>query len=169
MTDTVKRPWYQEPFVWLILLFPSLAVIGGIITITLAINSYDGLVVDDYYKQGLQINKKLDRDHAASRHGLKAFVTFHISDQVIEIKLSKTTDYELPDSLTITFYHHTRAGFDTTLAYEKMESNIYRGRLPDLVAGEWTVELSADDWRLMNSVKMPMPMTREFLIEPAYQ
>jgi len=169
MTDTVKRPWYQEPYVWLIILFPSLAVVGGMITITLAINSYDGLVVDDYYKQGLQINQKLDRDHAAARHGLRAFMTIHVADQVIAIELDKNADYKLPNNVNVTFYHHTRSGFDTTLTFEKMENNIYRGRLPDLVAGEWTVELSADDWRLMNSVKMPMPMTREFLIEPTYQ
>lgn len=169
MTDTVKRPWYQEPYVWLILLFPSLAVIGGIITITLAINSYDGLVVDDYYKQGLQINQKLDRDKAASRHGLRAFMTFQVSDQVITIELDKNADYTLPSQLNIAFSHHTRAGFDTELTFEQMENGVYRGRLPDLVPGEWTVALSADDWRLINSVKMPMPMSREFLIEPAYK
>jgi hypothetical protein len=169
MTNIAKRPWYQEPYVWLVILFPALAVVGGMVTITLAIKSNDGLVVDDYYKQGLQINQTLDRDRASGRHGLKAFMTFHVSDQVIEIKLNKTTDYQLPDSLNLFFSHHTRSGFDTSLTFERMEDNVYRGQLPNLVAGEWTVELSADDWRLINSVKMPMPMTREFLIEPAYQ
>ncbi len=169
MTDIVKRAWYQEPYVWLVILFPSLAVIGGMITITLAINSNDGLVVDDYYKQGLQINQKLDRDYAAGRYGLKAFMAFYVSDQVIEINLYRNTDYVLPNTLNVTFFHHTRSGFDTSLTFEKMENSIYRGQLPNLIAGEWTVELSADDWRLMSSVKMPMPMTREFLIEPTYQ
>jgi hypothetical protein len=169
MTGIIKRPWYQEPYVWLILLFPSLAVIGGMITITLAINSNDGLVVDDYYKQGLQINQKLDRDRAAGRHGLRAFITFSVSEKVIVIDLDKHADYELPNRLDIRFYHHTRSGFDTMLTFERMENSIYRGALPDLIAGEWTMELAADDWRLINSVRMPMPMTREFLIEPAYK
>ncbi|WP_353569943.1 FixH family protein [Candidatus Albibeggiatoa sp. nov. BB20] len=168
MTDIVKRPWYQEPYVWLVIFFPSLAVVGGMITITLAITSYDGLVVDDYYKQGLQINKKLDRDKAAGRHGLRAFMAFNVSDNVIVIELDKQADYELPSSLNIVFSHRTRAGFDTSLSFERMEGSIYRGQLPDLIAGKWTVELAADDWRLIGAVKMPMPMTREFLIEPTY-
>ena len=38
---------------------------GGLITLWLAITSFDGLVADDYYKQGLAINQTLARADAA--------------------------------------------------------------------------------------------------------
>ena len=64
MADT-KR-WYAEPWVWLLIALPMTAVIGGMITIYLAVTTSDGLVVDDYYKRGKAINiRKL---HARSSH-----------------------------------------------------------------------------------------------------
>jgi hypothetical protein len=47
-----KTPWYREPWVWLMIAFPMSAVIGGMITIYLAVTTSTGLVVDDYYKRG---------------------------------------------------------------------------------------------------------------------
>ena len=75
----MKKPWYREPFVWLVILFPASAVIGGMITISLAISSDDGLVVDDYYKRGLEINRTLERDKAAARHGIQATLGFNVT------------------------------------------------------------------------------------------
>ena len=54
------RPWFREPWVWLLIALPASAVLGGMVTIWIAVDSDDGLVVDDYYKRGLEINKKLD-------------------------------------------------------------------------------------------------------------
>jgi len=34
---TLKPPWYREPLVWLVIFFPAIAVMGGLITIYLAI------------------------------------------------------------------------------------------------------------------------------------
>ncbi|MDM8569753.1 FixH family protein [Thiotrichales bacterium HSG1] len=108
-----KKPWYREPFVWLIILFPASAVIGGMITISLAINSDDGLVVDDYYKQGLEINLVLKRDKAAVKHGLQA--TLNFTNQLIQIQLNKNAEYQLPNQIVIHLSHHTRSGFDQEL------------------------------------------------------
>ena len=65
-------PWYKESYVWLLIFFPLLAVIGGIVTTILAVQSDDGLVVDDYYKQGLEINRTLERDQVAVDYNLDA-------------------------------------------------------------------------------------------------
>ena len=71
-----STPWHKEHYVWLIIFFPLLAVVGGIITFILAINSNDGLVVDDYYKQGLEINRTLERDQNAANYELDADIQF---------------------------------------------------------------------------------------------
>lgn len=53
---------------------PAVVVVAGFITLWLAISSDDGLVSDDYYKQGLTVNQRLQRDHLAGDLGLHADV-----------------------------------------------------------------------------------------------
>jgi hypothetical protein len=59
---------------WLVIAFPLTAVIVGFVSLALAIRSDDGMVEDDYYKQGMTINRMLDRDKAAAAEGLTATV-----------------------------------------------------------------------------------------------
>ncbi|MDM8565699.1 FixH family protein [Candidatus Halobeggiatoa sp. HSG11] len=146
-----KKPWYREPYVWLVILFPASAVIGGMVTISMAINSDDGLVVDDYYKQGLEINRVLERDKAAIKHGLHA--TLNLTDQLIQVQLDKNSDYNLPKQIAIRLSHHTRSGFDTEFIIDRVSDNIYQTKVPQLIAGEWYVQIAADDWRLLQSIR----------------
>ena len=50
-----KSSWYRMPLVWMLILIPGSAVIMGVVMIWLAISNEDGLVADDYYKQGKTI------------------------------------------------------------------------------------------------------------------
>lgn len=158
-----KRPWYREPYVWLVILFPTIAVIGGIITFHLAVWSQDGLVVDDYYKQGLQINRLLARDQAAASHGLQA--TFHFNEEthLIRLYLTANPNYPLPSQIELNFSHHTRSNFDKHLVLQRGGKNFYQAALPELIPGAWYVELAADDWRLLKSLRVPLTV-REWQI-----
>ena len=49
--NSVVQPWYRQGWPWFLIALPASAVIGGIITIILAVNSPNALVVDDYYKE----------------------------------------------------------------------------------------------------------------------
>ena len=51
---------------------PAVVIVAGVITLWLAVRSSDGLVTDDYYKQGLAVNQVLERDHRAAALGLRA-------------------------------------------------------------------------------------------------
>lgn len=151
----MKLPWYREPFVWLLIFFPASAVIGGMITIVLAIHSDDGLVVDDYYKQGLEINRTLERDKAAIRHGLQAILRFNIELQLIHLNLNAHPSYKLPQQVLLQLSHHTRSGFDKQIVLEYIGDNTYQGALPILKIGVFSAQLMADDWRLVKSIRIP--------------
>ena len=71
-SDVPVRNWKREPLVWMLIAIPLAAVIMGVVMLTLAIQSYSGLVVDDYYKKGKQINRVLARDRFAYELGLAA-------------------------------------------------------------------------------------------------
>lgn len=52
------RKWYGYGWVWFVLLIPFSAVLFGIFMIIAATQYPDDTVVDNYYKEGLAINKK---------------------------------------------------------------------------------------------------------------
>lgn len=150
-----SRAWYREPLVWLLISFPLTAVIAGFFTLYLAIISSDGLVVDDYYQRGKEINKSLARDHAAAQHGLRASVTLDVAKQEVVVQLSAARQQPLPDVLNVRWLHATRAGFDRTQALIRIPDGSYRNAFPDLAPGHWYVQIEAQDWRLQGSLRVP--------------
>src|SRR3569623_1841960 len=85
MTNTVlhAKPWYREPWPWFLMSLPATAVAAGLTTVWIAYQSADGLVVGDYYKEGLAINQPLERDAAArtlahpTHQGMDHTLTLH--------------------------------------------------------------------------------------------
>ena len=152
-TETAtQRKWYREPYVWLLICLPLSAVIGGMITIWYAVESNDGLVVDDYYKRGLQINRVLDRDKAALRHGLKASVQLQPGAPVATIILRGNDRFNYPHSISVNFLYSTRSGHDRSEELRLVAANTYQGRTPPLVRGRWYIQIEAQDWRLLESL-----------------
>ena len=149
------RAWYREPLVWLIIAFPLTAVIAGFFTLYLAIVTRDGLVVDDYYQKGKEINRSLARDHAAVQHGLRAGVRLDSARQEVIVQLSEAKGQLLPDRLDLRWLHATRAGFDRKQILVRSPDGIYRGPFPELAPGHWYVQLEAQDWRLQGSLHIP--------------
>lgn len=48
----VPRPWYREPWPWVLIAIPALAVVGSAITLWLALSHPDTLVLDvERYQQ----------------------------------------------------------------------------------------------------------------------
>jgi hypothetical protein len=150
-----SRAWYREPFVWLIVSFPLIAVIAGFFTLYLAIQSKDGLVVDDYYQKGKEINMSLARDRAAARHGLRAGIALDTAKQTVVVQLSVTRGQPLPEMLNLRWLHATRAGFDRKQLLTRSSDGRYRSAFPELTPGHWYVQIEAQDWRLQGSLRIP--------------
>lgn len=154
-TVTEKRAWYLEPYVWLLISLPLSAVIGGIITMYLAVKSDDGLVVDDYYKQGLEINQNLERNQAAEIYGLSGQLELKPERKVMLLSLTANAQYQLPEKLQLSFLHRTQAGHDKTGILNRISDTMYQAELPELVDGNWYVQLSTPEWRMLAPVTLP--------------
>jgi FixH len=72
--DAAPKPWYREPWPWLLMAGPAIVVVAGFLTLGFALQSADGLVADDYYKQGKAINQTLARDVQARTLGYAALL-----------------------------------------------------------------------------------------------
>lgn len=60
-------PWWKFGHVWLVLAGPVIVVMASFVTLYLAVTRPDPVVTEDYYRQGIDINKSLGNDvNAAS-------------------------------------------------------------------------------------------------------
>jgi len=127
---------------------PATVIVAGFVTLWLAIVSNDGLVADDYYKQGLAMNQRLQRDHYASELGLKA--DFMRSGQQVRLMVTAKRDVSLPEALTLKLSHPTRAGQDQMVKMVSEGQGFYGGELTADVSGRWYVSIEdpSGKWRL---------------------
>lgn len=66
------QPWWKFGYVWLVVAGPVLVVIAGFVTLYLAISRPDPVVSEDYYRQGIEINKTLGDNPASLAPAMKA-------------------------------------------------------------------------------------------------
>ena len=143
-----KQPWYKEPWPWIIMAGPAVVVVAGFITAWLAVVSNDGLVSDDYYKQGMTVNQRLHRDQQAATMGLHADVMR--SGLGLRLLMGATEDARLPDVLLLKLAHPTQAGQDQLVKMVAEGQGFYSGQMASEFSGRWivSVEDPSGGWRL---------------------
>lgn len=145
--------WYREPWVWFMIAIPSTAIGVGSLMLYLALISDDGLVVDDYYKQGLAINRTLERDQMASQYQLSGLL--RMTPHHLQLQLN-SPQRALPATLTLKLLHATRTGFDQVFTLALSPDGTYQQALPmELAAGDWHLQIEAEDWRLVGVINHP--------------
>lgn len=153
MSASIKAvlPWYRYPMVWMLIAIPFSAVVMGVIMIWLAITTDDGLVADDYYKQGMAINRDLHRNTQAQSIGISAALEMTESEGVIRVSvaLNKGALESYPDSLQLKLQYATHDHNDVQLLLNHGLDDQYIGLISQpLIQGKWYLELSEGDWRL---------------------
>jgi len=143
------KPWYREPWPWLLMAGPAAVVVAGFFTMALAFRTEDGLVADDYYKQGLAINRVLRRDERARELGLRAVVSF--SDARVRVVLRGGN--EAPPELRLRFVHPTRGGRDRSVSLRSTAPGVYEGSVAGIYgeARRLVLEDVGSAWRLIGN------------------
>jgi hypothetical protein len=153
--DHESRPWYQQGWPWLLIAPPASAVVGGILTIIIAVNSPNALVVDDYYKQGLAINQEKHRVARAAEMHLTALVRGN--GKLITVSLDALQPVS-DTTLNLQIAHVTRSELDRALVLER-RGDSYQAALADLPAGTWYLRLqdSQQTWELRSRLSLNGP------------
>jgi uncharacterized protein len=146
-----RSPWYREPWPWLLMIGPAAAIIGGIVTAWLAFATSDGLVEDDYYKQGLAVNQRIQRDAAAAAGSLNADLMLGADRRSVRVLFRAAGNVVPPARLGLSFAHPTRSGLDQKIELERHGDEFYSGRLVAPLSGRWHASLydTAGNWRLL--------------------
>lgn len=159
MTKPEATRWCREPMMLLVVGLPLVAVVGSVITLFIAARSFDGLVADDYYKQGLEINRRLERDKHAEALGLRVSLQRLADDELMRIVVRGKADYVPPQAVEVAFTHATRAGLDRVLLAPLHADGSYAFPNPDLAAGRWNVTVGTSTWRRTETLFITMPKT----------
>ncbi|WP_018991219.1 FixH family protein [Aromatoleum toluclasticum] len=148
------EPWYRQGWPWFLIAVPAASVVAGMVTLWLAVTSWDGLVVDDYYQEGKAIEKTIARSLKAAELGLLADVRLR-SDEVT-LELSSAANAPLPPTVVLTISHPTRAGMDQVLVLKRRDG-VFAAPLAPLSSGRWLlqVEDESHNWRMNGSANIP--------------
>jgi hypothetical protein len=139
------KPWYREPWPWLLISGPAAVLVAGAATFWLAFSGADGVVAEDYYKQGLAINRRLAREEAARSQGIAARV--ELGAGRIQVYLAGTR----PEAVFVHLAHATRAGHDVRLRLPRGAGGVYEAPLEPLERGHWriVIEDPRGAWRIV--------------------
>jgi hypothetical protein len=167
MNQSPPPPWYRQFWPWALIALPATAVIASIATLIIAVKNPDGLVVGDYYKQGLAINQTLARDRHARFLGLHAEGRIDQSGRVL-LQLSGQQP-TVTERLKLSLLHPTRAHQDQIIWLNVEDANreTFTGQLAQPGPGHWYVLLEPEDeqWRLTG--RLTWPGSGELVVEPA--
>ncbi|WP_018411733.1 FixH family protein [Methyloversatilis thermotolerans] len=150
------QPWYRHRWPWILMAGPFIVVVAGIVTAWLAIRSNDALVADDYYKQGLSINRTLERERRAEMLGLEVTLSAvpEANDATrLDVVLKARDAADLPTRIRMLLAHPTRGDLDRELLLDGQAGH-YGGVVRALQATHWKVliEDEARSWRVQESL-----------------
>ena len=140
------QPWYKQFWPWFLIALPGSVVIAGLTTVGIALRNADDLVVDDYYKSGLAINRRLAREERARELGLAASV--QVLDRRLQIRLQGDADLA---PLRLQLSHPLEADRDFGIPLQRLAPGLYGGDLPASVEPRWhwTLDGGQDSpWRI---------------------
>ncbi|MBT6039031.1 FixH family protein [Luminiphilus sp.] len=139
-------PWYRQFWPWFLILLPGTAVVASLYTLIIANQYADDLVVDDYYKEGLAINRQLKRQNEARVLELKA--TFTSQQRQLDIQLEGPIE---ASQLRLLLSHAMESDQDFAVPVQQIGRGHYRVLLPQVLKGRWHWTLDegvSSHWRL---------------------
>lgn len=150
-------PWYRQFWPWFLISLPLTAVIAGIATLFIAAHNPDGLVADNYYKEGLAINQELDRDRHAAALGLSALVRIETTAHRLVLTLDGPANAGQAGDIELRMIHPTRSHLDRTLALTRESGNRWSAALDNPAPGRWHLQLesASGEWRLTGRLALP--------------
>lgn len=154
---TKKDLWYKEPWLLLVVGGPLIVVCASIFTGVLAWRGSDKVVAEDYYKQGLMINKDLLRDANARELQMSAVISLDLVAH--RLKMSVSANKPLPDTVQMSLASSGGATTSVTevirrLPMQQISPGEYEGDMK--LASNFSIEtgkllhvkVETTDWRL---------------------
>lgn len=150
----MSTPWYRQFWPWFLFGLPALVVVAGLTTWWIAASDADSLVADDYYKQGLAINRELDKERNAKALGIQASVRF--DNGAVDVALSGNAD---PAAVVLYLSHPLDAERDMELRLPRIAPGRFRAPATLGEDSRWLWQLEpldggTGDWRVDGELRV---------------
>lgn len=146
--QNTNKPWYKHTAAWLLFLGPIVVVFAGLYTAWIAVNIDDGMVIDDYYKEGKAINQVLTRDKNAAQAQLKGTLWLGQNQKTLRLALTHAPEFQPGKTLTLRLQHPTKSSADIVLNLKEIAPDTYETSAEETLQGRWYVSVEEADWRL---------------------
>ncbi|WP_280546098.1 FixH family protein [Halomonas sp. 11-S5] len=150
-------PWYKQFWPWFLIGLLASSVTFSIVYLALSIHFYDGTVEQDYYKQGLAINKQLAKQEHARDLGLEAVMRAdpRTGDIVIDLQGERR-----PARLFLELIFPTESSRDRSLILEHIRDGRYVTMIDEPLNYRWYLHLQPAkgqdaEWRLTGEAHFP--------------
>jgi hypothetical protein len=118
----MTTPWYRQFWPWFLIALPGSVVIAGLLTWAIAARHADDLVINDYYRSGLAINRDLEMLERARALGLEARVALENGRVTVAMRGSTA-----PPALQMLLSHPLEADRDQLLRLPRAQDGLYLG------------------------------------------
>ena len=136
--NTETLPWYRHGWVWFVIALPASVLVASFFLLWVAFSHPSSLVREDYYRDGLGINRRLEQAHVARERKLGATLEFERETGTLRVRVSST---ELPAQLALSLLHPTDAQGDAFLVLERSAPGVWETRLPAAPNGRRHLQL----------------------------
>jgi len=150
---TDSKPWYKQFWPWFIIAIPASSVAAGMVMLHLAIDGADTLVRDDWYKDGMAINQRLEKRHKATEAGIKAYFSFNTEDNIVTLRLDNLNVAQ-DSGLHLELIHPTLEQRDIHAELFKTPDNHYFAKLNATPSGFYYALLSSSQgqWEIEGQI-----------------
>ena len=161
-SDTDNQPWFKQFWPWFLIALPAAVVVAGLATLAIAIKHSDDLVADNYYKEGMAINRRIENQQLANDLGLQ------VDLRISELQATATLSLSIPAStLSLEIYHPVNESMDMSIQLQQIDSSTYQGSLTQILDGtfRWHWSLSPNNlpaektWQLKGEIYPGQPST----------
>ena len=147
-------PWYRQFWPWFIIALPASAVVAGLYTVWLSLQTTDSLAIRT--DEGMQVvtERNLAAIREANRAGITARAALNRDTGAVQVSVRSENEIETASALTLTFSHPTIAAHDVETQLHKALPDshgnpVWTGYLVDVPVGRYYIVLeSGDNWRL---------------------
>lgn len=152
-----QRHPLREPLVWLVAGIPLLTIVAGLATLWIAFQRADSNVTEDYYKEGLGINRRIERDlqaralHLAGRLTAASEVISAVDGRRLPLDLALTGEPEaFEPQVSLRMTHPVHQSLDRLVVLQAVGNGRYRGQTDaeGLAGTRWSLALETGSWRV---------------------
>lgn len=146
-----EQPWYKQFWPWFIIALPASVVVAGFVTLYIAISNKHSMVDDQYYKEGMAINQRLEQDSLAAQLNMLARVNFDWQAMTVTVELSGD---DSPQSLTLLLLHPVKDSYDRRLEMHSDDGVNFTALLEVRLQHSYYLRILPGDerWRLNGEV-----------------